>query len=176
MNSINASARTIQRPKAHVPCLKLDHPTPVSCDRGERGPDAFAASCILLPQAPLLCRQSTIAAKIQKVCPPAYGTTTTPKLPACPTILLAIPSRLKPLNRVSLCLIFAISYTCLRLTVPTVPLTAFPAVGLLVDVLPFCPSWLFIGPGTFPAPRILFLVGRTPAALRSSVAVGGVRI
>jgi hypothetical protein len=36
-------------------------------------------------------------------------------------------------------------------------------------------SWFFIGPGTFPAPRILLLVGSTPAALSSSVAVGGVR-
>jgi hypothetical protein len=100
---------------------------------------------------------------------------TTPRLPAWPTTLLAMPSKLNPLNRVSECLIFAISYTCFKLTVPTVPLTAFPTVGLLVLVLPFCPSWLFIGPGTLPAPRILFLVGSTPAALSNSVAVGGVR-
>jgi predicted Rossmann fold nucleotide-binding protein DprA/Smf involved in DNA uptake len=32
-----------------------------------------------------------------------------------------------------------------------------------------------MGPGTFPAPLILFLVGRTPAAERRRVAVGGVR-
>jgi hypothetical protein len=64
---------------------------------------------------------------------------------------------------------------CFKLTVPTVPKTALPAVGLLVLVLPFCPSWLFIGPGTLPAPRILLFVGSTPAADRRSVAVGGVR-
>jgi hypothetical protein len=59
--------------------------------------------------------------------------------------------------------------------VPTVPLVAFPTVGLLVLVLPFWPSWLFIGPGTLPAPLILFFVGSTPAALIRRVAVGGVR-
>jgi hypothetical protein len=86
-----------------------------------------------------------------------------------------MPSKLNPLNLVSLCLIFAISYTCFKLTVPTVPFVELPTVGLLADVLPFCPSWLFIGPGTFPAPLILFLVGSTPAAESSIVAVGGVR-
>jgi hypothetical protein len=64
----------------------------------------------------------------------AYGTITTPTLPACPTTLRAIPSRLNPLSLVSECLIFAISYTCFKLTVPTVPLTAFPTVGLFVIV------------------------------------------
>jgi hypothetical protein len=100
---------------------------------------------------------------------------TTPKLAACPTTLLAMPSRLKPLSLVSECLILAISYTCFRLTVPTVPLVALPTVGVFALVLPFWPSWLFSGPGTLPAPRILFFVGRTPAALRRRVAVGGVR-
>lgn len=104
-----------------------------------------------------------------------YGTTTTPRLLACPTTLLAMPSKLNPDSLVSLCLIFAISYTCFKLIVPTVPKTALPTVGLLVLVLPFCPSWLFVGPGTFPAPRTLLLVGATPAAERSRVAVGGVR-
>jgi hypothetical protein len=104
-----------------------------------------------------------------------HGTITTPMLPAWPTTLRAMPSKVNPLSLVSECLILAISYTCFKLTVPTVPFVALPTVGLLVLVLPFCPSWLFIGPGTFPAPRILLFVGMTPAALSRSVAVGGVR-
>lgn len=104
-----------------------------------------------------------------------HGTTTTPTLPACANTLFANPSISNPPNLVSLCFIRAISYTCLRLTVPTVPFTAFPTVGLFVLVFPFWPSWLFIGPGTFPAPRIFDFVGRTPAADSRRVAVGGVR-
>lgn len=58
---------------------------------------------------------------------------------------------------------------------PTVPLTALPFVGELALVLPFAPSWLLSGPGTLPAPRILDLTSGAPAAVSSSVAVGGVR-
>ena len=105
---------------------------------------------------------------------PPYGTTTTPMLAACAITLLASPSKLKPLSRVSLCLIFAISYTCLRLIVPTVPTVPIPVVTL--PFLPVAPSLLLVGPGTLPAPRILlFLEGFTPAAARSSEAVGGLR-
>ena len=68
------------------------------------------------------------------------GTTTTPKLPACPTTLLTKPSRLNPFSIASPFLIFAISYTCFKLTVPTVPLVAFPFVGLPELCFPVCPS------------------------------------
>src|ERR1700749_4384103 len=50
---------------------------------------------------------------------PLQGTTTIPILAACATTLLHNPSRLKPDNLVSECLILAISYTCFKLTVPT---------------------------------------------------------
>lgn len=107
-----------------------------------------------------------------------YGTITTPILPACATTLLTKPSNATPCNRPSLCLIFAISYTCFRLTVPTVPVALLPLTSTFLPepALPLAPSALLRGPGTLPAPRTLFpLDGLTPAAARSSVEVGGVR-
>jgi hypothetical protein len=56
-----------------------------------------------------------------------------------------------------------------------VPFTALPVVGELVLVFPLFPSWLFIGPGTLPAPLIFDLMSGAPAAVRRRVAVGGVR-
>lgn len=80
-----------------------------------------------------------------------------------------------PDNLVSLCFIFAISYTCFKLTWPTTPIPAFPGAPEGYDALPF-PSIpdLELGPAVFPAPFSLFLVGVTPAADRRSDAVGGV--
>jgi hypothetical protein len=102
--------------------------------------------------------------------------TTTPILPACATTLLATPSRLKPPNLSSLCLILAISKTCFKLTVPTTPNPPLPAVNCPPDAFPIpaAPALEF-GPATLPAPRSLFFLGSTPAALRSREEVGGVR-
>lgn len=110
--------------------------------------------------------------------PSDQGTTTTPILPACATTLLTMASIPNPLNRVSPALICAISQTCLRLTWPTVPLVPFP-VGALPPVsaaepFPASPA-SDLGPAVLPAPRSLFLVGVTPAAVSSRAAVGGVR-
>lgn len=79
------------------------------------------------------------------------GTTLTPIDLACEMTLLHNPSRLDPVRRGSLCLIFAISYMCLR---ETVPITSVPG---------FC------------APFSLPLVSLIPAACSSSQAVVGVR-
>jgi len=101
-----------------------------------------------------------------------HGTTATPMLAACAITLLARPSRLSPANRGSLCFILAISYTCFRLMVPTVPFPALPST--LVGPFPVIFSLRLFGPGTFPAPLSLFLTGFTFAAAKRSVAVGGV--
>jgi len=103
------------------------------------------------------------------------GTTITPILPACATTLLHSPSKLSPLNLISDCLIFAISYTCLRLTLPTCPVLEFPGGVPVAVAFPLWPSLLLFGPGTFPAPRIRFLTVFVPAAAKRSEAVGGVR-
>jgi hypothetical protein len=106
------------------------------------------------------------------------GTTFTPRLPACATMLFTMPSNGAPLSLVSECLIFAISHTCFKLTSPTDPVSAIPGAALWLNEalpLPSAPSLLF-GPATLPAPRTLFFVAFTPAAARRSCAVGGVRI
>ena len=105
----------------------------------------------------------------------AQGTTTTPMLPACAMTLFTMPSNVMPDNLVSLCLTFAISYTCFKLTVPIVPRPAFPGAPLGYEALPF-PSdpCLEFGPAVLPAPLSLFLVGETPAAERRRDAVVGV--
>ena len=104
------------------------------------------------------------------------GTTFTPRLPACATMLFTKPSKGEPLSLVSECLIFAISQTCFRLISPTDPVSAMPGAEAWKDALPFASGILLFGPATLPAPRILFLVALTPAAARSNCAVGGVRI
>lgn len=105
------------------------------------------------------------------------GTITTPMLPACAITLFTIASRLTPDNLVSPCFIFAISYTCFRLTDPTVPSPPFPGAAPANDALPAPASPAFdFGPAVLPAPFSLFLIGDTPAADRSSDAVGGVLI
>lgn len=96
-------------------------------------------------------------------------------LPACAITVLTTPSKEMPDSLVSLCFIFAISNTCFRLTVPTVPSPALPGVPDGNDALPFPSSpALEFGPAVLPAPFILPLMGFTPAAERSSEAVGGV--
>lgn len=46
----------------------------------------------------------------------------------------------------------------------------------MAAAFPDAPFLLLCGPGTFPAPRTLFLVVPTPAAAKSNEAVGGVRM
>jgi len=124
------------------------------------------------------------------------GTTTTPILPACAITLLTNPSSPKPFSLSSCCLIFAISYTCFRLTLPTVPTLLIPAKSPFPPAFPFAAvaaatafpessslpvpaaearDVSVFGPAVLPAPRSLFFVGETPAAARRRVAVGGVR-
>lgn len=124
------------------------------------------------------------------------GTTAIPQLPACATTLLQSPSKLSPSNLVSRCFIFAISYTCFKLTVPTFPMPEFPAVAFAPLAFPFGPlykaespsarwfgprdsktaaaSLLRWGPGTLPAPRTRFFFGETLAAAKRREEVGGV--
>lgn len=98
-------------------------------------------------------------------------------LPACAMTLRTIASIVVPDNLVSLCLIFAISHTCFKLTLPTVPIPLLPGgAPPECDALPAPANPAFdLGPATFPAPRTLFFVTPTPAAARRSDAVGGVR-
>lgn len=71
---------------------------------------AILQSLILMQRAACSQQVESLIVHFHYHLPPSiYGTTTTPRLPACPTILLAIPSKLNPESLVSLCLIFAIS-------------------------------------------------------------------
>lgn len=81
---------------------------------------------------------------------PSHGTTLTPIDFACEMTLLHRPSRLRPVRRASDDLIFAISKTCFK---DTVPMTSVPG---------------FCAPFSFP------LTSLTPAACRSNHAVVGV--
>jgi hypothetical protein len=103
-----------------------------------------------------------------------HGTTAIPILAACATTLLANPSNPNPLSRDSCCFIFAISYTCFNVTLPTCPTPAFPD-WLFTGPFPNCPSVLLCGPGTLPAPLTRFLTTLEPAAARRRDVVGGVR-
>ena len=58
--------------------------------------------------------------------PETHGTTRTPSVRADPMMVLAIASSPRCLRCSSVALIFAISYTCLRLTVPTVSWPGLP--------------------------------------------------
>jgi hypothetical protein len=58
--------------------------------------------------------------------PQTHGTTRTPSVRADPMMVLAIASSPRCLRCSSVALIFAISYTCLRLTVPTVSWPGLP--------------------------------------------------
>ena len=109
--------------------------------------------------------------------PTAYGTITMPMLPACATTLFTMASSEVPASLLSLCLIFAISHTCFKLTWPTAPSPALPGGAPPECVaLPFPSNPVVdLGPATLPAPFSLFFVGCTPAALSRSDAVGGVR-
>lgn len=83
---------------------------------------------------------------------PSHGTTLTPIDFACDMTLLHRPSKLRPVRRGSVDLIFAISKTCFS---ETVPITSVPG---------------FCAPLSFP------LCSLMPAACRSNHAVVGVRI
>ena len=106
----------------------------------------------------------------------SQGTTTTPIPAACATNDFTTASWLNPASLFSVLLIVAISYTCFKLTLPTVPSVALPSFGWLTCCLPLAPSLLFRGPGGFPAPRSLPLISLTPAARRRRMADGGVRV
>ena len=109
---------------------------------------------------------------------PPYGTILTPTLLACPTTLFTIASIPNPLSLSSPHLIFAISHTAFSPTgLPTSRRPAFPTtaaaiaapVALSAAACPAAPAR--------PAPlrRPPVFSGATPAALRSSADVGGVR-
>jgi hypothetical protein len=114
-----------KRPRGDQRCWRIIHRQPARWGRGSH--PSLGLRISISPGGRTEAHSPTIhKMKVVPRTPQTHGTTRTPSVRADPMMVLAIASSPRCLRCSSVALIFAISYTCLRLTVPTVSWPGLP--------------------------------------------------